>query len=441
MSDADARALFAWPRVALETAMAVLGEGRWSGSCLFAKPALCVSTHFSGVGSTEISIQMLSSWSAHVARMPLGLRHGWMCEKVKGLQWLLQARLPGHCVFKNILDRLVDLDDGMRVSTGAVDFERSRAAIVASRVSSHAQCATHGCLCKVEHVDIDISGSSCKPWSRARVARNGERRSHTDVILLLAWCRVIREDRPMIAIHENVRGFDVSLLVDLLGDLYKIVTLAVEPKDVGFSFVRRPRVCSVLTSRMRIQRIFQVEHMYAAISQKLTRCLADIPDCFLATAEEKLAAESAARAKCGVEPIVKPPRCWRYLLTPLQAARLESHEAHGSRGPSDVGTCYVDLTQSLEFARPTLHVPTLRRCSHLIWSWKHSRWLLPSELALLMGFPMKSMCASASGVATDALTLAELLAEPKAFGNAMHVANIGSIVVAALSSCQMLPQR
>jgi len=438
MSDIDAQALFAWPRIALETAMAVVGEAGWSASCLFAKPALRVSSHFSGVGSAEISIQMLSSWSRHVGRMmPLALGQGWTCERAKGLQRLLQARVPGHCVFENVLDRLVDLDDAMRASTGALDFERTRSSVMASRVSSHAQCATHGCLCKVERADIDISGSSCRPWSKARAIRNGERRSHTDVILLLAWCRVIREDKPMIVIHENVRGFDVSLLVELLGDLYEIETLAVAPNDVGFSFLRRPRVYSVLTLQKRVERIFSVEHLHMAISAGLTRPLADIPDLFLAMAEEKLAAENVARAKFGMEPICEPSPCWRYLLTSRQASCLASHEAHGSRGGSRAGSLYVDLTQSLSFACPSLHVPTLRRSSDLIWSWRHSRWLLPTELALMMGFPIRSTCASASGVAVDTLTLAQ----PQALGNAMHVANVGSIVVAALSACRVLPQR
>ena len=55
-----------------------------------------------------------------------------------------------------------------------------------------------------------------------------------------------------VEIHENVRGFDVRILEELLGDMYDITAEDVSPQDLGFSFVARPRIYSVLTLRGRI---------------------------------------------------------------------------------------------------------------------------------------------------------------------------------------------
>ena len=440
MSDADAQALFSWPRIALIAAMAVAGENLWQASCLFA--AMRMSSHFSGLGAAEVALDMLRAWAGLVARMELGLSHGWTCEKVKALQRVLQDRVPGHCVFDDILDRLLDVGEDIRRLTrprdrrtrtpkGALNFERVRSVIMTSRVSDHAQCVTHGCLCRVERVEVDVSGSPCRPWSSARKARREERRTHQDIILLLAWCRVMREDRPLVAIHENVRGFDVSLLFDLLGDIYHIQVLHAAPQELGFTFVSRPRVYCILTLRSRVERVLDVQDVYRAIARDLARPVAELPQLFSATAEEKLEAENAARAKCGMEPLTTPSRCWRYLLTTRQATCLAFHESQAV-GRADLAACYVDLTPSAGFARPSRHVPTLRRCAHRIWSWRHARWLLSSELALLMGFPVRPTCAAASGVSPDIFTLTE----PQALGNAMHVASVGCIIAAALSSCR-----
>ena len=41
--------------------------------------------------------------------------------------------------------------------------------------------------------------------------------SHKDLLLFLAWCRILLTDLPDIVVFENVIGFDVTLLNDLLG--------------------------------------------------------------------------------------------------------------------------------------------------------------------------------------------------------------------------------
>ena len=93
---------------------------------------------------------------------------------------------------------------------------------------------------------------------------------------------------------------------------------------------------------------------------------------------------------------------------------------------------YVDLSQSLQFARPRTVIPTMRRSASRIWSWKCERWLLPSEHAAAMGYPIHPWCAQASGVPVDTT----VLSASKAIGNAMHVANVGAIMVCALAACR-----
>eukprot|EP00974_Lingulodinium_polyedra_P104138 10079297-Lingulodinium_polyedra.AAC.1 len=72
------------------------------------------------------------------------------------------------------------------------------------------------------------------------------KRAHPLTMLLLTWCRIVSQLRVPVGIHENAIGFDSSVLVSMLGHVYDICELKVSPSDVGFSFMRRPRLYFVL---------------------------------------------------------------------------------------------------------------------------------------------------------------------------------------------------
>ena len=219
-----------------------MGHGSLMESCLFAYPRARMSTHFSGLGSAETAWCMVPSWARTTVGREPALEDGWACEKSRSLQRLVLARDDVTCVFADILDRLPDVDDELRKSS-TLDYHRAKAIVMQSRVLGHAHCATHGSQRPVSRIEVNVSGSPCTPRSKSRaVGPCGARRGNKDILLSLAWCRIIREDRPGIVIHENVRGFDVNVLEELLGDVYDITAGDVSPQDLGFSFIARPRV-------------------------------------------------------------------------------------------------------------------------------------------------------------------------------------------------------
>ena len=428
VSQADVQSLFSWPRVALETCLATAGLASLMESCLFDHPGAMMSTHFSGLGSAEMAWRMVRSWAKLIVGREVALTDGWACEKSKALQQLLRA--SSTCVFTDILDRLPDIGDELRKSI-TIDFQAAKEVVMRSRVLSYANCATHGSQCPVSRTAVDVSGSSCRPWSRARlVEAGGHRRNHKDILVFLAWCRILREDKPGIVIHENVRGFDGKILEELLGDMYDITAVDVLPEHLGFSFVARPRVYNVLTLRGRIVRTTDVQRLYRAVAATAARTTGPLPSVLWAELPEVLATENLVRAQRGMSEVAQPSPSWRYLLTDRQATCLSLHEKHW--GGATLMEHYVDLSQSLRFARPRTVIPTMRRSASRIWSWKCERWLLPSEYAAAMGYPIHPWCAQASGVPVD-LTV---LSASKAIGNAMHVANVGSIMVCALAACR-----
>ena len=143
-----------------------------------------------------------------------------------------------------------------------------------------------------------------------------------------------------------------------------------------------------------------------------------------------LAEENRVRALRGLSQVMQPSPSWRYLLTDRQASCLSTHEK--DLADATVLDLYVDLAQTVPFARPSPHIPTMRRSAYRVWSWRLDRWLLSSEYAAAMGFPIHAWCAQASGVPADST----VLLASTALGNAMHVANVGSMIVCALAACR-----
>ena len=111
---------------------------------------------------------------------------------------------------------LSDLDPQLRT----VDELDSR--IRCAAVSKQAWCAKHGSHCQVPEATLNISGSSRRPWSRSnKGARRG--RQHEDNKVFRAWAQSMLCDRPKITLHENVIGFDPTVLTEALGDMYELV--------------------------------------------------------------------------------------------------------------------------------------------------------------------------------------------------------------------------
>ena len=115
-------------------------------------------------------------------------------------------------------------------------------------------------------------------------------------------------------------------------------------------------------------------------------------------------------------------------------ACLEGFRVQGSAESlgRQVTASVVDLSQSLRFGRCCECVPTLRRSTvKPIWLIRHNRWLIHSELAAMMGFPVAQLFAQVAGVPVDTATMA---GPPAALGNAMHIACVGTALACALTA-------
>lgn len=159
---------------------------------------------------------------------------------------------------------------------------------------------------------------------------------------------------------------------------------------------------------------------------------------FRASPLELLAAENAARQRKGLKPLAGQEghsEDWSYLLTDRQQKVLHTHQKrwmqeHGTDPAKDV-CCTVDLSQSAERSstRRSHSLATFRRNSSRIWSPSRRRWLLARERAACMGYPVYEDLAQAAEVPMDSA----LAAGPDyAIGNAMHVANLGCVLMTAL---------
>ena len=107
------------------------------------------------------------------------------------------------------------------------------------------------------------------------------------------------------------------------------------------------------------------------------------------------------------------------------------------RGTTEEGTAsVVDLSQSLSFGRWSECVPTLRQSTvRPLWLLRHNRWLIHSELAALMGFPVPTLLSQVAGVPVDDVTLTGLAT---ALGNAMRVACVGAAITCALAAARSI---
>ena len=102
--------------------------------------------------------------------------------------------------------------------------------------------------------------------------------------------------------------------------------------------------------------------------------------------------------------------------------------------PEESAACVFDLSDTPQYKTGSnaVTLPTLRQRKGRWWSPMHRRWMLPREKAACMGFPVYDDLAAASRTKLDKLTV-----EHAGFiGNAMHVANVGVVMLAAMFAAE-----
>ena len=85
-----------------------------------------------------------------------------------------------------------------------------------------------------------VPGSGASSPRPTRPPRAGKRLGlrSPGMVLLLVWCVWLLTAKPLCVILENVVGFDVGVMVEILGDLYDHVVLRVAPRHAGFTLLR-----------------------------------------------------------------------------------------------------------------------------------------------------------------------------------------------------------
>ena len=89
---------------------------------------LAISTHFSGAGAVEVALSYLSSAAKSLSMPPLVSRPCFATEQNRVCQRILQQRLPGACVFRDILEEIALREGDASVSDrltahGRLDFD------------------------------------------------------------------------------------------------------------------------------------------------------------------------------------------------------------------------------------------------------------------------------------------------------------------------------
>ena len=254
-------------------------------------------------------------------------------------------------------------------------------------------------------------------------------------VLFLAWALWARAACPLLLIHENVKGFDTSMLELVLGDLYDITRLAVRPTHSGFHAVRRPRSYCLLFRRGRVRMLRDVSKLYRDVAAMLGGLFPEQPisDLFIAEGVDLLKEENRLRAlkHLALPPVERASADWTYMLTEKQRMYLATYMA---AVPIDckLDDCIFDLSQDpgRRRGRWTLDgtLPTVTTKSRL-WVPSLRRFLLPVELAYAHGFPVTSTAAVDAGVAQDMVPYTR-----HQIGNCMHVASVGIVLAVAAAS-------
>ncbi|CAE8630432.1 unnamed protein product [Polarella glacialis] len=350
---------FRWAFMTLMALQLILGPSIQQSLLMHQIP---FSTHFSGMGSPEVAAEMLSAAAVGVLGFPLMLTSCATCDIDRKCQSILLQRSCGACLFGNILDLRPSWDKKYE------HFEQAWAALLPAVTCPPRLCARHG-QCGFQAVACDIAGSPCQPWSRS-----GKRKGKADarVALLLVWIAMLLRTLPLLALHENVFGFDATILDALLGGAYAIYHLRVKPAHMGFGLIRRSRVYSILFLKAGLRVAHNPQHVYQRLCEHFGnhKVVTSLLDCALASPCRLLLAENALRARRGLAPVAELSGSWGYLLTPKQRQFQCGYEVAWQRQygiPADEDSnCAFDLSQvALDLCCEVYTVPILGNGVHV----------------------------------------------------------------------------
>jgi site-specific DNA-cytosine methylase len=292
---------------------------------------------------------------------------------------------------------------------------------------------------------VDISGSSCNNWSTrgTRTGRNGVFSK-----FFLTWAKLHLTKQTPLIIHENVRTFDESVLTEVFGDTYIIVPLRLSPATTGFTVLDRHRLYHILIHKTRARQVGDTAALFATLTDVLARRASlRFEDLYLEHTPDELLFEMRrwGNARSQViqsgDDLTPHLSDWTLLLSDWERKNLNLYEVQwerdfGKPAASDPTALFV-LSQNADgFATRTTaqgRVPCLTHGSSTrVWSSFNRRWLTVKEKTNMMGFPVVPAFAARAGVSL--LDPSLLTDGHRQIGNAMHLANVGVVLCAALAT-------
>ena len=216
--------------------------------------------------------------------------------------------------------------------------------------------------------------------------------------------------------------------------------LNVEPAHAGFGFMRRRRRYFVLALRGRVATP-SLAKLYASISSRLRRPPGVWPSWIMgAGPQELLEEDSLKRQRLGLDALeAGPSEDWTYLLTAKRRKYIDGYcDLMASKCSIDSRQderCVFDLSQhpSHTGVRRVAEMPAIRHSGCVLWSPARRRWMTARERAAIMGFPVTEQLARAAHAPQDTLTTTT---RASAVGNAMHVANLGVVILVVMASAE-----
>ncbi|CAE7348555.1 unnamed protein product [Symbiodinium sp. CCMP2592] len=393
------------------------------------------SSQCSGIASAEQAYHVLEASLEAVLGWPKQWQQASVCEINAKCIDILKKKVPDDCcIFMDIFESVPASWDS-KLGPAPTIQERWEALCSAWQGNIKLKCRAHGGLCRQKKSTLNVAGTPCQPWSRCGKKLGGNDR-RSDVTL--AWLCWLLHAQPAVAIHENVVGFDSSIITTCVGSLYSVIILPVKPGNAGFVFAGRPRQFAVLVRKDLVitHDMLRVLHAASEYINNRVGC-SQVSACMAVTSdEERLQCENKARKKRGLHPLTKASDDWSYLLTDKQRQYLKNYiqrwtSSSGLEHPPALfpDDLLMNLAQD-PLVRPGTfrYMPTLRASGNILWSPAKKRWMLESELALAMGWPRVQAVASAASMPVDNFDYSV-----SQLGNSMHVYSVTLVLAVALA--------
>ena len=210
-----------------------------------------MSSTYSGIGTVEQAAHQictgltLNASNGRIAVTPL-----WALEKDATCKAELVAWFSslGHdtCVFGNLKD-IVDRSwyNDLGFGRGSVELAPSELyakGLQHSNVCTHSNsCAAHpGRRCPLPHTDVHVAGTTCVDHSNYGTCSGDEGKN---VKFFLIWAALMRKTQPYIILHENVAGFGITALSEVLSTLYVVCRSVSCASAMGYPIRRQRQMC------------------------------------------------------------------------------------------------------------------------------------------------------------------------------------------------------